>query len=550
MKRQTFLKSTLCLLMAMVCNVAWAQAVIFPQEQQPGSAVVKVEDGEYTIGNDLFTAKFVKADGKLTFGGCEELGLIAGSEIFKVVLGDGTEIPASEFTLVRDVETETLTGNSAAVKASRRYNGQQIKAVFTHSSGLTIEWRAVLRDGSHYLRTEMDILNSGSEGIAMNSIYPMLYTVQNVDGEKAPVVVGNTRGAVIASDKIFAGVETPTAYNVAGEATDLESFVFKAWDGAGSWAWTPEENEIPSGIKSLSQYAVGAVNASRGYVIFREAGDCTITLDYTEGSNRLQILGVDILDVKGSVVDSDYHFGFTGGSDSNRDYTVTIPSVGAYMVRIFVTNAGNGEGYGSKGTITYSKKVTLPALVYDLASTETPSVSPEVEETPEVGGDAAEPESSFALFADMTYYMAANAKQSDGSYVLRYLYIDAEGNLATATEYDVNNVNYKWTLVANGADAWYIKNGSGKYLSYGPRLKVDASEYSFKLTDDAVMKDLGIYSLYNPTSSGGKYMCTKADGSAFDQGSKVNNGSWCSDYLFTPIAPAQSLTLTHWACGA
>ena len=390
------LRGALSLLLCLSCTTLCAQKVIFPQQQQAGSAKVETVDDGYTIGNDLFTAKFVKADGKLTFGGCEELGLIAGSEIFKVQLGDGTEIPASAFTL-GDVEVESLAGNSAAVKASRRYNGQQIKATFTHESGLKIEWRAVLRDGSHYLRTEMDILNSGSEGINMNSIYPMMYTVQNVDGEKAPVVVGNTRGAVIASDKIFAGVETPTAYNMAGEATDLESFVFKAWDNhskgtSNPWLWMPESKEIPEGIKSLSQYQEGMVQGSRGYLVFRQAGDCTITLDYTDGSNRLQILGVDLLSLTGDVVDSDYHFGFTGGSDSNRDYTVTIPEVGAYMVRIFVTNAGKGEGYGSKGTIAYSKKVTLPSLVYDLASTETPSVSPEIKEpeklitiTPEEG---------------------------------------------------------------------------------------------------------------------------------------------------------------------
>ncbi len=371
MRNLNLFKGTLFLLLCLVCNVAWAQAVIFPQEQQPGKAVVEEVTDGYTIGNDLFIAKFVKADGKLTFGGCEKLGLMAGTEIFKVVLGDGTEIPASEFTLVGDVVTETLTGQSNAVKGSRRYHGKQLKAVFTHSSGLEIEWRAVLRDGSHYLRTEMDIKNPGTEGISMNSIYPMLYTVQNVEGEKAPAVVGNTRGAVIASDKIFAGVETPTAYNTAGEATDLEKFAFKAWDGAASWAWTPEENEIPEGIKSLSQYAVGAVNASRGYLIFREAGDCDITLAYASGSNRLQILGVDILDVAGKVVSSQYEYQATT-TNTPKTYTVTIPEVGAYMVRIFVTNAGNGEGYGSKGTITYSKKVAQPELVYDLASTETP----------------------------------------------------------------------------------------------------------------------------------------------------------------------------------
>ena len=448
MKRQNFLRSTLCLLLGLVCHVVWAQAVIFPQAQQPGPAVVMTVDDGYTIGNNLFTAKFVKADGKLTFGGSEALGLIAGSEIFKVQLGDGTEVPASAFTL-GEVVTEALVGNSEAVKAARRYNGQQIKATFTHSSGLAIEWRAVLRDGSHYLRTEMDIKNPGTEGIAMNSITPMMYTVQNVDGEKAPAVVGNTRGAVIASDKIFAGVETPTAYNMAGEATDLEAFVFKAWDGASSWAWAPEEAEIPSDIKNLSQYAKDAVNASRGYLIFRETGDYTITLDYTSGSNRLQILGVDILDVNGNVVDTDYHFGFTGGSDSNRDYTVTVSEVGAYMLRIFVTNAGSGEGYSSKGTITYSKKVTLPELVYDLASTQTPYVTPEIQEpetlleiTPEEGALTASQRkqtqwtSGLSQFSDWTKAIPEGMSTPTASaiYLDKHYTIEA-GNLSVVFDY-------------------------------------------------------------------------------------------------------------------
>ena len=374
MKRQSILKSTLCLLMALVCNVVWAQAVIFPQEQQPGTAKVETVNDGYTIGNDLFTAKFKLADGKLTFDGCDELGLIAGSEIFKVQLGDGTEIPASAFTLVGNVVTETLIGTSKEVKAARRYHGKQIKATFKHESGLEIEWRAVLRDGSHYLRTEMDILNGGSEGIAMNSIYPMLYTVQNVDGEKAPAVVGNTRGAVIASDKIFAGVETPTAYNMAGEATDLDNFAFKSWTGAESFAWTPEVDDIPQGIKDLSQYGVGAVVGSRGYVIFREAGNTTITLTYT-GSNdagncKLHILGVDIVSLTGTVLSGDYHYGTTGGNHSGNSYTVDIPEAGAYMVRYFISV--KDEPIASKGNITYGFKVAQPELVYDLASTDTP----------------------------------------------------------------------------------------------------------------------------------------------------------------------------------
>ena len=352
-----------------------AQKVIFPQEKQPGTAVVSVDENVYSLSNELFTFDFVKNDGRLSFGGCEQLGLLAGAELFTVQLADGTVIPASEFVL-GEVETESLAAEENAVKGSRRFAGVQVKAQFAHTNGLGIEWRAVLRDGSHYLRTEVDITSSAD--IEMYNIVPMIYTVDNVDGAKAPSVVGNTRGAVIMSDRMFAGLETPTAYNTAGEATDVDNFVFKAWDGASSWGWEPVPSEIPDGIKGLSQYAEGTVLASRGYLVFREAGECTITLDYTIGNNRLQILGVDILDLAGNVVANDYHFGFTGGSDSNRDYRVNIPSANAYMVRIFVTNTGSGEGFSSAGTITYSTKVTKPELVRDLASTETPKLTPEI----------------------------------------------------------------------------------------------------------------------------------------------------------------------------
>ena len=369
-------KTLLAAALLLLCPLSMtAQKVIFPQEKQPGAADVSVNGNEYSVSNDLFTAKFIKNDGKLLFNGCSELGLLPGSELFTVQLADGTVIPASEFAL-GEVTTETLAADENAVKGSKRFAGVQIKAQFTHANGLGIEWRAVLRDGSHYLRTEVDVTTTTD--IAMYNIVPMDYTVENVDGAKAPSVVGNTRGAVILSDRIFAGLETPTAYNTAGEATDVDNFVFKSWDGAASWGWEPASSEIPTGIKNLPQYAEGTVAASRGYLVFREAGECTINLNYTNGNNRLQILGVDILDLAGNVVAHDYHFGFTGGAHSNRDYRVNIPQANAYMVRIFVTNTGNGEGFASEGTITYSTKVTKPELVRDLASTETPKLTPEI----------------------------------------------------------------------------------------------------------------------------------------------------------------------------
>ena len=149
-----------------------------------------------------------------------------------------------------------------------------------------------------------------------------------------------------------------------------------------------------------------------------------------------------------------------------------------------------------------------------------------------------------AIFAGDLYYFAANTKQADGSYVDRYLYVNAGGALATTPECVVGDDHYQWQLVPNGTDAYYLKNAAGKYLSYGPRLTLSDSPYSFQFKDDAVHAASGAKSLYNPTSSGGKYMVLKADGTAFDQYSvPVNNGSWCSDYILTSVSDVVGYTL-------
>ena len=67
-----------------------AQKVIFPQEVQANKAQLESNENEWTLKNALLTAKFAKVDGKLIFNGCEEMNLKPGTELFKVVLGDGS----------------------------------------------------------------------------------------------------------------------------------------------------------------------------------------------------------------------------------------------------------------------------------------------------------------------------------------------------------------------------------------------------------------------------------------------------------------------------
>lgn len=200
---------------------SWAQAVIFPQKKQPGVAKITQKANSYQLANKVLKASFINTGGKLYFNGCSELGLQPDTELFKVLLGDGKTITASEMKL-EDVKMVTLAENPSAATASLRYAGKALEARFTYEE-LSIVWRAVLRNGSHYLRTEMDI--QAAKDLPMKGIVAMNYLVAKNSAYTAPEVVGNTRGAILASNHIFAGLETPMGLNSCkdeGNATHIE----------------------------------------------------------------------------------------------------------------------------------------------------------------------------------------------------------------------------------------------------------------------------------------------------------------------------------------
>lgn len=204
-----------------LCMGSWAQAVIFPQKKQPGVAKITQKSNSYQLANKVLKASFINTGGKLYFNGCSELGLQPSTELFKVLLGDGKTITASEMKL-EDVKMVTLAENPSAATASLRYAGKALEARFTYEE-LSIVWRAVLRNGSHYLRTEMDI--QAAKDLPMKGIVAMNYLVAKNSAYTAPEVVGNTRGAILASNHIFAGLETPMGLNSCkdeGNATHIE----------------------------------------------------------------------------------------------------------------------------------------------------------------------------------------------------------------------------------------------------------------------------------------------------------------------------------------
>ena len=188
---------------------AMAQKVVFPQQKQAGTARLKASTNKFTLANDLLQVSYSKKGGQLFFDGCKAMDLLPSTSLFRIRLADGTEFASSDMKLV-SVTGENYEADAKAAKGSERFDGKGVKAVFTRN-GIKVEWHAVLRDGSHYLRTEMSI--SSDNDVRTDVITPMVYAVDNSKAKSAPVTVGNTRGAVLLSDRIFAGLETPMGLN-------------------------------------------------------------------------------------------------------------------------------------------------------------------------------------------------------------------------------------------------------------------------------------------------------------------------------------------------
>lgn len=362
----------------MTAQTQYEPAVYPKQQESVGETKLTASSANgvarYTLSNNLFEASFKKEGNSILFDGCEEMNLLPGTEIFTVKLGNGsTVVNASEMTL-KDFTVGDLVGKADAVKGAEHYDGKYLQAIYTYTySGaeITFTWRAELRDGSHYLRT--DLTMQSTKNVKFNAIVPMQYNVDVEAAGSTPSVSGNTRGSVLVSNKIFAGLETPTGYNTAGSESDLDRAwtTYNQWNGAASFNWTP--SELPAGITD-THYNTNNIVGARGYLKL-QGGSQTITFTYASGSHKLNIAGVDVVDpLSGAVVASDYHNGRTGGSHANNVYTLNVPSDGIYMVRYFISLLAWSEGYASEtitssGNITYSKKVKTVTVVHDLPAT-------------------------------------------------------------------------------------------------------------------------------------------------------------------------------------
>lgn len=354
-------------LMAMLATAAGVStaAVEYPGPTAPGQAVAAKKGSTYTIGNDLLTATFEYKGGAVTFSGfkaADGTKLLGGEQpVFSIELADGRKLDSSNMTVGTPEVVEL--GKEDSLKEAARYPGKAITATFTAPGGaFEVEWRAVLRDGSHYLRQEY-VITAGKEAVPFAKIIP-LQVIPTTEGG-IPTISGNTtHGTVVVTDKLFMGLETPmsvmTVGQHGGESQDAWSAESWAPGMFGSVFAVPESFHPVYGKKfdEKNGPTVKHLLVAEGAVKFEEPGDCVIDFEYERGNTRLNIVGVQLVTTSGQVISEDIHPGYTGHKSEGAEYHIIVPVAGTYHLRYWVEK--KTEPVTSSGRISLSLAMGNP----------------------------------------------------------------------------------------------------------------------------------------------------------------------------------------------
>ncbi|MFZ0951954.1 MAG: enterotoxin [Candidatus Sulfotelmatobacter sp.] len=175
----------------------------------PGVAKAEIRSQLLSLSNQMVEAQWSVREGKLT--GLKFVIRGTGAENalprdpFILILKDGTPVRASEMTFVSGPRIEVLHTDLVASRAAEHSAGRAILVRLQDSArNLSVDWRAILRDGSNYVREEITIS-------ALNDDQPIT-EVRLFDGNvPGASVVGSVKGSPVTAGDLFLGFEDPLA---------------------------------------------------------------------------------------------------------------------------------------------------------------------------------------------------------------------------------------------------------------------------------------------------------------------------------------------------
>ncbi len=294
----------------MVGNILWMTMVVFALRRNtraveypgvaPGPANALSRGHEISVSNKALEASWTISETGLKF---ERLKAVQsqevqslGSEVFRVVLGNGTVYRASTMEKAGPVTVSKRSVQLQSPRVADQTAGQQIEVPLVSSDGrLHIIWRAILLDGTSYVRQEID-LSVATESVEIREIVWLDEHISNAMG------AGSVDGSLVIAGPFFLGCEDPMAVNR----------VQRAQVELGAWSPT----DFQTGRRQQKRFPLDPVIAT--------AATFDVAFQYERGPHRVDIHGVTLIE-NGQAVSSDQHHGYAGGSQVDNVFHLKAP---------------------------------------------------------------------------------------------------------------------------------------------------------------------------------------------------------------------------------
>ena len=198
-------KIRLVVSIALFALSASAQVYFAPN---PGPARVRWDGKIITLANKVIQVQWRIEDGQLRPRSVRSL-LFQGrawagqNSVFTILLKDGHAISAGSLRISGEPKIADLAGTPTSSRLAERAAGKSLTIESDDPvTSLHITWRAMLRDGSNYVRQEVT-LSAGKSPVAISEVRLIDWNLPQAH------VAGTVKGSPIVADGVFAGFEHP-----------------------------------------------------------------------------------------------------------------------------------------------------------------------------------------------------------------------------------------------------------------------------------------------------------------------------------------------------
>ncbi len=192
----------------MITGSAYAEPSLEFPGPAPGDAQGSVSEDELILENSLLSCTWSVSEerlkplyisDKLTPNTLQ----MQDAQCFQFLLEGGRIIKASDLNIVDKPKLESLKPSRDSCRLAEQFGGQQISLTLASSdNNLEVQWRAILRDGSNYVRQEL-ILTAVNKPIKVEEIILLELSESNAK------VMGTVDGSPVISGNMFFAYEHP-----------------------------------------------------------------------------------------------------------------------------------------------------------------------------------------------------------------------------------------------------------------------------------------------------------------------------------------------------